>query len=128
MRILTRIIAVTSIVLLTFSVLIAFTGCKKDRQGYDVTITCYSTHPKFLLKYNYEGGYKVDTIYQSNYTKTFKVAKTDLYYAYIMYNVDYSLPDSMHIKAECDNKSVEMGIRSLMAAPYSVDVELSEAQ
>lgn len=120
-----RIIAVSSIVL---SVLIVFAGCKKDSQGYDVTITCYSTHPKFLLKYNHEGGYKVDTIYQSNYTMAVKVKKSDLYYAYLMYNLDYSLPDSMHIQAEYDGKKVEMGIRSLLASPYSVDVELSEAK
>ena len=113
---------------LIFASIILFACTKNEEvtpenQVKQVTLTCYSEKGIINLKYIDLGFNWIDTTINAVNCQ-FTYGQTENHYKYSIQQMAYGA-DSIRIKAECDNKSVQHGFRST-SGTTKIGISLSE--
>lgn len=123
-----------SSVLLFLAVLALFiavlTGCKKESisdKVYDATLTYYSMHAPFTIKYTDSGVWYTETITGNSCIKQIKATQGDFAYSQQIKSVASYPVDSLYIRADIDGKKAERGFKGLYMQ-IEIDISLSQAQ
>lgn len=113
------------IILISF-LLLAFFSCSKEpeEQAKSVTLSCYSTSPKFYLAY-FSDEWQKDTIYTSTYSVTYNINETDLGYIIQMNKTVTNVTDSIHIEALFEGRKIEKGYKGNLGNNINLSIQLN---
>ena len=118
-------------VLVSAIIIICLTGCKKEENPenkmHDATLTFYSQHSPFIVKYIDSGSWHTDTITGNTHSKSIKVAEYDFNKSQQIKSVASYPSDSLYIRADVDGKMVDRGFKGLYMK-IEIDVSLSQAK
>jgi len=103
--------------------------CSKENEDkvYDATLTFYSMHSPFVIKYTDDGVWHIDTIVGNNYVKPIKARESDFAYSQQIKSVAAYSVDSLFIRAYVDGRTASRGFKGLYMQ-IEIDVSLSQAQ
>lgn len=123
-------IILSAFALVAFIFLFCLVGCKKEKpedQLHDATLTFYSQHSPFVIKYTDNNAWHTDTITGNNHTRNIKVAEYDFNKSQQIKSVASYPVDSLYIRADIDGKKVDFGFKGLYMK-IEIDVSLSQAK
>ena len=110
--------------------IVSMFGCKKEKsedQLHDATLTFYSQHSPFVIKYTDNNVWHTDTITGNTHSKSIKVAEYDFNKSQQIKSIQAYPSDSLYIRADVDGKKVDRGFKGLYMQ-IEIDVSLSQAK